>query len=128
MANKNEVYKCDICGNVIEMLEDKGVPIKCCGKDMTKLTPQTADASQEKHVPYVEEVEDGYIVSVGKEVEHPMTEAHYIQFIELIIDKTRLHRVELTPNDKPKAHFKVEKGTEVLAREYCNLHGLWSNK
>jgi superoxide reductase len=85
----------------------------------------TADQTKEKHVPYVEEKEDGYYVRVGKEQDHPMTEAHYILFIELIIDGERLHRQYLKPGQKPEAYFKVEKGSEVVAREYCNLHGLW---
>ncbi|XMB86865.1 desulfoferrodoxin family protein [Mycoplasmatota bacterium WC44] len=88
---------------------------------------KTADATNEKHVPFVEETENGYIVKVGKEVFHPMTELHYIQFIELYVDGV-LHRKYLNPNDEPVAEFKVEKGTEVYAREYCNIHGIWANK
>ena len=127
MKRSNEIYKCKHCGNMIEFIQSSGVPIICCGEKMEHLTPQTADAAGEKHVPFIEEVSDGYVVSVGKEVEHPMTEEHYIQFIELIVDNKVIERVELTPNDKPKVHFKVEKGNEVMAREYCNIHGLWSN-
>lgn len=127
MKRSNEIYKCSHCGNMVEFIEASGVKIICCGDPMEHLIPQTADAAGEKHVPFVEEVEDGYVVSVGKEVEHPMTEGHYIQFIELIVDGMFINRVELTPQDKPKVHFKAPKGKEVLAREYCNLHGLWSN-
>lgn len=127
MKRSNEIYKCSHCGNMVEFIEASGVKIICCGDPMEHLIPQTADAAGEKHVPFVEEVEDGYVVSVGKEVEHPMAEGHYIQFIELIVDGMFINRVELTPQDKPKVHFKAPKGKEVLAREYCNLHGLWSN-
>ncbi len=87
----------------------------------------TADGKTEKHVPFIIEKEDGYLVKVGEDMKHPMQEDHFIEFIELIIDDTRLHRVYLTPTDEPEAYFKVEKGTKVVAREYCNLHGLWKN-
>lgn len=85
----------------------------------------TADGKLEKHVPYVEVREDGYYVRIGEEALHPMTEEHYIQFIEIIIDETRVYRHYLSCNDQPETFFKVEKGTNVVAREYCNLHGLW---
>lgn len=127
MKRSVEIYKCKHCGNMIEFIEASGVPIVCCGDKMEHLVPKTADAAGEKHVPFVEVVEDGYVVKVGKEVEHPMAEGHYIQFIELIVDGKFINRVELLPTDKPIAHFKTPIGKEVLAREYCNLHGLWSN-
>lgn len=89
------------------------------------LVEQTADFATEKHVPYIEEQADGYLVKVGKETPHPMTPEHWIQFIELIIDGNRVYRHFLSPNDAPETFFKVEKGSNVIAREYCNLHGLW---
>jgi len=128
MIKKHDIHRCNICGNIVEFIVASGVPIICCGEKMEQLIPQTADQSLEKHVPFVEEVQDGYIVSVGKEVAHPMTEEHYIQFIELIIDGKIVERIELNPGDEPKAHFIVHKGEDVLAREYCNIHGLWANK
>jgi len=128
MTKKNEIYKCNKCGNIVEFVIASGVPVVCCGEKMELLVPKTADATGEKHVPFIEEVSDGYLVSVGKEVEHPMTDDHYIQFIELVIDGKLIERVELAPSDSPKYHFRVEKGNDVLAREYCNIHGLWSNK
>lgn len=88
------------------------------------LEEKTADSSTEKHVPFIVETENGYLVKVGETVDHPMTEAHWIQFIELTVGN-RVYRKELTPADKPEAQFEVEKGEGVFAREYCNLHGLW---
>lgn len=122
MAKRNEVYKCPECGNIVEVLvpTDKEV----CGFQLLK--ENTTDAATEKHVPVVEKIDGGYRVTVG-EVEHPMTEAHYIQWIELITNNNEVLRKYLTPNDKPVAEFKTD-ATEVFAREYCNLHGLWKNK
>ncbi|MFV0499398.1 MAG: desulfoferrodoxin family protein [Bacilli bacterium] len=97
------------------------------GKSISKLEEKTADTSTEKHVPFIEEVSDGYIVKIGENTQHPMSEEHWIQFIELITDGDKVYRYFLTPSDKPEAYFKVEKGTTVKAREYCNLHGLWAN-
>ena len=122
MAKRNEVYKCPECGNIVEVLvpTDKEV----CGFKLLK--ENTTDAATEKHVPVVEKIDGGYRVTVG-EVGHPMTEAHYIQWIELITNNNEVLRKYLTPNDKPVAEFKTD-ATEVFAREYCNLHGLWKNK
>ena len=93
--------------------------------NLTVLEEKTADAATEKHVPFIEEKEDGYLVKVGQNAAHPMTEEHWIQFIEIEIDGKMLHRVKLNPGDAPEAYFKVAKGSNVVAREYCNLHGLW---
>ena len=122
MAKRNEVYKCPECGNIVEVLvpTDK----ELCGFNLLK--ENTTDAATEKHVPVVEKIDGGYRVTVG-EVEHPMTEAHYIQWIELITNNNEVLRKYLTPSDKPVAEFKTD-ATEVFAREYCNLHGLWKNK
>lgn len=119
MAKRNDIYKCDECGNLVEVLipSDK----ELCG--FKQLTENTTDAATEKHVPVIEKIEGGYRVTVG-EVEHPMTEAHYIQWIELITDKNEVLRKYLTPTDKPVAEFKTD-AQKVCAREYCNLHGLW---
>lgn len=91
------------------------------------LEEKTADSSTEKHVPFIIETEEGYIVKVGETTAHPMTEAHYIQFIELYVDDYVLRKY-LKPTDKPEAEFKTTKGTKVFAKEYCNLHGLWKSK
>lgn len=122
MAKKNEIYKCEKSGLMVEVLQDaEGTPM-CCGEPMKLLRENTTDGAKEKHVPVVEKVEGGYRVTVGS-VEHPMTDAHYIQWIELVTP-TGVLRQNLTPQDKPVAEFKTD-ATEVEAREYCNLHGLW---
>ena len=88
----------------------------------------TGNVNEEKHVPFIEELEDGYRVTVGKPALHPMAEAHWIEFIELFVDGNSVGKVNLTPTDKPIAEFKVKKGSEVFAREFCNLHGLWQGE
>ena len=88
----------------------------------------TGNVNEEKHVPFVEELEDGYRVTVGKPALHPMAEVHWIEFIELYVDGVLVQKVELKPGDKPVAEFKVAKGNEVFAREFCNLHGLWQGE
>lgn len=122
MAKKNEIYKCEKSGLMVEVLQDaEGTPM-CFGEPMKLLRENTTDGAKEKHVPVVEKIEGGYRVTVGS-VEHPMTDAHYIQWIELVTP-TGVLRHNLTPQDKPVAEFKTD-ATEVEAREYCNLHGLW---
>jgi len=122
MAKRNDVYKCPECGNIVEVLV--GTDKELCG--FKQLVENTTDAATEKHVPVVEKTAEGYRVTVG-EVLHPMTEAHYIQWIELITDKNEVLRKYLTPSDKPVAEFKTD-AKVVYAREYCNLHGLWRSK
>jgi superoxide reductase len=122
MTKKNQVYKCEKCGNIVEVLHGDGAPLVCCGQDMTLLEENTVDAAKEKHVPVIEKVENGYKVSVGS-VAHPMEEKHYIEFIELIADG-KVYRQDLNPGETPEAFFCVD-AENVSAREYCNLHGLW---
>ncbi|TDT70623.1 superoxide reductase [Hypnocyclicus thermotrophus] len=125
MAKLLGIYKCNLCGNIVEVLKAGQGDLVCCGQEMEFLEEKTADSSTEKHVPFIEEIEDGYVVRVGENTAHPMTEEHYITMIELVVDG-KVYRKNLTPNDKPEAKFIVEKSNEVLyAREYCNLHGLW---
>lgn len=121
MAKKGEVYKCKHCGAMLEILHDGANPA-CCGEPMTLVKENTTDGAKEKHVPVVEKIDGGYRVSVGS-VAHPMTLEHYIEWIELLTP-TGVQRRYLTPDDKPVAEFKTD-ATEVTAREYCNLHGLW---
>ena len=121
MTKVREIYRCQICGNVVEVV-NPGAVLSCCGEPMKLLRENTTDGAKEKHVPVVEKIEGGYRVTVGS-VEHPMTDAHYIQWIELVTP-TGVLRHNLTPQDKPVAEFKTD-ATEVEAREYCNLHGLW---
>ncbi len=124
MAKKMGIYKCEHCGNIVEVFIEGAAPIVCCGENMTFMEEKTADQSVEKHVPYIEKTETGYKVRVGKEAQHPMADEHYIQWIELIVDNYVL-RKELNPGDLPEAEFKTDAGKEVYAREYCNVHGHW---
>lgn len=122
MAKRLDVYRCDLCGHIIEVVRKGEGTLVCCEQNMTLLTENTQDAAVEKHVPVIEIKEDGVKVTVGK-VAHPMAEEHYIQWIEVIVDG-RICRAWLKPGDAPEAFFKV-KGSSITAREYCNLHGHW---
>jgi len=122
MANKLEVYKCEICGNIVEVLHGGVGELVCCGQPMNLMTENTVDAAKEKHVPVVEKVEGGYKVKVGS-VAHPMEAEHYIEWIELIADG-RAYRQFLEPGQAPEAVFAID-ADSVTAREYCNLHGMW---
>lgn len=122
MAETMQVYKCNVCGNIVEVLHGGAGELVCCGEPMKLMTENTVDAAKEKHVPVIEKTADGWRVTVGA-VAHPMEEKHYIEWIELIADGI-VYRAVLKPGDKPEAEFKV-KATKVSAREYCNLHGLW---
>jgi len=122
MAQRLEVYKCELCGNIVEVLFGSDGQLVCCGQPMTLLVENTVDAAKEKHVPVIEKVDGGVKVKVG-EVAHPMEEKHYIQWIEIIADG-KIYRQFLNPGDTPEATFNVV-ANKVAAREYCNLHGLW---
>ncbi len=122
MTEKLQVYKCALCGNMVEVVHAAGGELVCCGQPMGLLTENTTDAAQEKHVPVVEKVDDGYKVSVGS-VAHPMEDKHYIEWIELIADG-KAYRQFLEPGKPAEAVFNVT-AESVSAREYCNLHGLW---
>ena len=124
VKNQKEIYRCSVCGNIVEVLHVGGGELVCCGQPMVLQTENTTDASLEKHVPVIEKQTDGYLVKVGS-VAHPMEDAHFIQWIELIADK-KSYRQFLKPGDKPEAFFPVT-GEQVNAREYCNLHGLWKS-
>lgn len=122
MAEKLEVYKCDICGLMIQVIHSADPVPECCGQEMDLLTENTTDAAQEKHVPVIEKVDGGYKVTVGS-VAHPMADDHYIEFIQLLADG-KAYTQYLEPGQAPEAVFKVD-AAEVSAREYCNKHGLW---
>jgi len=124
MAEKLELYKCEACGNIVEVLHGGKGELVCCGKPMVLFKENTVDAAKEKHVPVVEQIEGGVKVKVG-DVAHPMEEKHYIQWIEIIADG-KAYRQFLNPGDTPEAIFQVEAG-QVSVREYCNLHGLWKS-
>ncbi|WP_448384177.1 desulfoferrodoxin [Desulfosoma sp.] len=122
MAERREVYKCDLCGNIVEVLWGGKGELVCCGQPMKLQKEGVVDAAKEKHVPVVEKTADGYKVKVGS-VAHPMEEKHYIQWIELVADGISYFRF-LNPGEAPEATFCVT-AENVYAREYCNLHGLW---
>ncbi|MDA3955207.1 desulfoferrodoxin [Oceanispirochaeta sp.] len=124
MIAKGQVYKCDVCGNIVEVLFVGGGELVCCGQPMTLLDEKTADSSTEKHVPVIEKISGGYKVIVGSTL-HPMTAEHSIQWIELIADG-KSYKQFLKPGDQPVAEFAVT-ASQVTAREYCNLHGLWKS-
>ncbi len=120
----SQIYKCEICGNIVEVLYVGGGELVCCGQPMNLLEEKTADSATEKHVPVIEQSGNKVTVKVGS-VPHPMAEEHFIQFIELLADG-RVYRKYLKPGDAPEATFDVE-AKELSAREYCNLHGLWKS-
>ena len=116
-----QVYRCEICGNIVELLHVGGGELVCCGEPMTLLRENTTDAAVEKHVPVQEATEGGLKVKVGA-VAHPMTEEHHIEWIEVIVDGKTCTQF-LKPGQAPEAVFCAQAG--VVARAYCNLHGLW---
>jgi superoxide reductase len=122
MTSRFEVYKCEVCGNIIEVLHEGKGELVCCGQPMKLYKENTIDAAKEKHVPVIEKTAKGFKVNVGS-VTHPMEEKHYIEWIELIADGVS-YRKFLTPGDGPEAEFCLD-AARVAAREYCNLHGLW---
>ncbi|MEA4856463.1 MAG: desulfoferrodoxin [Solidesulfovibrio sp.] len=122
MAEQLEIYKCELCGNIVEVLHAGGGELVCCGQPMKLFTENTVDAAKEKHVPVIEKTADGYLVKVGA-VPHPMEEKHWIEWIELVADG-KVYRQFLKPGEKPEATFCI-KADKVYAREYCNIHGLW---
>jgi superoxide reductase len=123
MTERLEVYKCDVCGNMVEVIHAGGGELVCCGQPMKIFKENTVDAAKEKHVPVIEKTADGVKVSVGS-VAHPMEDKHYIEWIELVDEKGKAYRQFLNPGETPEAVFCVE-GESFTAREYCNLHGLW---
>ena len=125
MAQKLEIYKCDICGNIVEVLHGGVGELVCCGEPMKLLKENTTDASKEKHVPVVEKIDGGYRVKVGS-APHPMEEKHWIEWIQLVADG-EAYRKFLNPGDAPEAVFFI-KASKVSAREYCNIHSLWKGE
>ena len=123
MTGLRDIYKCDICGHVIEIINRGAPTLVCCGQDMIKLEAKGQDEGKEKHVPVIEGDEKGIKVKVGS-VEHPMDEKHYISFIE-VLTKDKVLRAELLPGQKPEAGFCVTKDDVVVVRAYCTVHGFW---
>lgn len=125
MTNRLEIYKCEVCGNIVEMLHEGAGQLVCCGQPMRQFKENTVDAAREKHIPVITRIADGFKVVIGS-VAHPMEEKHYIEWIELIADG-KAYRQFLKPGDAPEAVFNI-KTTQLTAREYCNLHGLWKKE
>ena len=123
MTQLNEVYKCNLCGNIVEIVHPGAGALVCCNEKMALMVQNTVDASQEKHVPVIDVGANSITVKVGS-VAHPMEASHYIEWIELIADG-KVYRQQLQPGQAPEATFPVI-AKQVTAREYCNLHGLWA--
>ena len=124
MTGLKQVYRCNVCGNIVEVLHTGKGELVCCGQPMELLQEKTADVGQEKHVPVVEASASGIKVRVG-DVPHPMEEKHYIEWVEVITD-SGIYRQFLKPGEKPEAEFDI-KPQKVTAREYCSIHGLWKS-
>ncbi len=120
---QNLIYKCELCGAIVEVLDLGADDLTCCNEPMVQLEADSVDASKEKHVPVVEKVEGGVKVTVGS-VAHPMEDKHYIEFIEILADD-ELCRKFLAPGDAPEAFFPTNAASSVKARAHCNIHGLW---
>ena len=124
MTKKLDVYKCEICGNIVEVLHEGKGELVCCGQAMKLNVENTVEASHEKHIPVIEKVDGGIKVKVGSEA-HPMLEKHYIEWIEVIAGD-KVCRKFLKPDDAPEAIFPIS-DDNVIARAYCNIHGLWKS-
>lgn len=122
MVERLEIYKCEVCTNMVEVIRGGKGALVCCGKPMVLMTENTVDAAREKHVPVVEKIDGGFKVSVGS-VAHPMEEKHFIEWVQIIAGDAA-YRKFLKPGEAPVAEFKTD-ADSVVAREFCNLHGVW---
>ncbi|OPX19988.1 MAG: desulfoferrodoxin [Desulfobacca sp. 4484_104] len=122
MTELLQIYKCGVCGNIVEMVHAGAGELVCCGQPMKLFVENTVDAAKEKHVPVIEKIAGGFKIKVGS-VPHPMEEKHYIEWVEVIADG-KAYRQFLKPGEAPEATFKID-ADQITAREYCNLHGLW---
>ncbi|MCL2156308.1 MAG: desulfoferrodoxin [Leptospirales bacterium] len=125
MTKQSQIYKCNFCGNVFEVLHEGTIDFVCCNTPMELLVEKTADMATEKHVPVIEKITDGYKVTVGSTL-HPMEKDHLIEWIEILANGISYKKF-LKPGNKPEAVFKTD-AQNITAREYCNLHGLWKNQ
>jgi superoxide reductase len=119
MTERGQIYKCKVCGNIVEVLHEAGGVLVCCGEPMGLMEENSVDAAVEKHVPVI----DGRIVSVGS-VLHPMSEEHYIEWIEGVSEDGEVVKKFLVAGNEPVVEFCFD---VVSARAYCNLHGLWKS-
>ncbi len=124
MVEKRQVYRCEICGNIVEVLHDGVGELVCCGKQMSFQEEKIDDKGKEKHVPVIEKTESGIKIKAGS-VEHPMEKEHYIQWIEVTVND-RFFKKFFVPNNKPEIELCCQPG-KISARAYCNVHGLWKN-
>ena len=124
MTELKQIYKCTICGNIVEVLHAGVGELVCCNQSMELLIEKTSDVGLEKHVPVIERTETGVKVKVG-DIPHPMEQNHYIEFIEIIADGKTCKK-HLNPGDNPEAEFKIT-SEKIEAREYCTVHGLWKS-
>jgi len=124
MTEKKQIYKCNVCGNIVEVLHEGQGELVCCGQPMQLFSEKDTDAGMEKHVPVIERDGNKVKVKVG-EIPHPMEEAHFIEWIE-VSSKNETAKVFLNPGDAPEAEFEIE--GEIKVRIYCNIHGLWKSK
>lgn len=125
MTKQKQIYKCEVCGNIVEVLHDGEGELVCCGQPMSFQMEKKEDEGSEKHVPIIEKSENGISVKVGSQA-HPMGKEHYIEWIELVSDSKNCKKF-LKPGDQPKATFKNESENNKV-RIFCNVHGLWTNK
>lgn len=125
MTKRLQVYKCEVCGNIVEVLHEGVGELVCCNQPMTLMQPKTEDQGKEKHVPVIEKTNKGVKVKVGS-MPHPMEEKHYIEWVAVDTDGGSFRKF-LNPNELPEAEFEIKE--EILgAREFCNVHGLWTTK
>jgi superoxide reductase len=122
MPERHQIYKCEVCGNIVEVVHGGKGELVCCGQAMKLFREGAVDAALEKHVPVIEKIEGGFRVTVG-EVLHPMEEKHYIEWIEATAGE-KVYKRFLKPGDLPEAEFRID-ADQITAREYCNIHGLW---
>jgi superoxide reductase len=124
MTLQKQVYRCNVCGNIVEVLHAGKGELVCCGQPMNLLREKTADVGVEKHLPVIETTSRGIIVKVG-DVPHPMEEKHYIEWVEVVTDRGS-YRQFLKPGSRPEGEFEIQP-QRITAREYCNVHGLWKS-
>lgn len=122
----NQIYKCNICGNVVELVNVGGGQLVCCGQSMQALEPKSSDEGTEKHLPVVTNQPGKIIVKIG-DIPHPMEPSHYIVFVEVLEKSGKIYRKYLNPSDLPQAEFNIKDSSQIESvRQYCNIHGLWS--
>lgn len=125
MTKKLQVYKCEVCGNIIEVLHEGQGELVCCGQPMKLFEAKTEEEGKEKHLPVVEKLDNGIKVKVGS-IPHPMEEKHYIEWVE-VISNGKAYRRFLNPGDTPEATFEISVDN-LTVREYCSIHGLWKKE